>query len=112
MSTKRIETISKIVTFGTKVDFVRLIDFPVYNKDKETPDSWMIKVIQWAMAITTQTDHTIELLKTVEFTLAQIEDQNLLNYLELMMGKELTPLPRPKIAINHKEETIEGKKNE
>ena len=83
----RIEALSKIVAFDNKQVFVRLVDFPEQGN--------LPNMVEWAKQIKDQTEKAIKILiAPKKLPAIEIEDQNLLNYLELLMGEEMTPYPR------------------
>lgn len=86
---KRMDSLTKLV--GWSRPFTRLVDFP--------EKGYTQNMIEWAVEIKEQTRKAIAILKAEKsLPSIMIEDQNLLNYLEALMGQDFTPFPR-KVSV-------------
>ncbi len=91
---KRVEVLSKLISYDNNGKFIRLIDFPVWDSKTKTPDGYQLECIEWSMLLASQTEKAIRILKVPKkLPAVEIEDINLLNYLQLLMGQELSELP-------------------
>ena len=100
---KRMEALSKLVAYDNKQIFIRLIDFP---EQSNTPT----EIIEWANKLNAQIERAIKILRAPKrLPAVELEDQNLLNYLELLMGEEMTPYPRLVVRqSNHLKPSLEA----